>query len=516
MPTEQEDQDNYSVDEIMDRLRSRDKPAEQELVTRPDGTQVVKVRKRKRRSKQPHKEVQCRRQRVPIVQIALLVCLLLLVAGGVLGLFAYYNSRGFVDDMRGKIGTWTGADVEFTQFRVTPVSAGARTMQCRWPAGNSLRELNLDLLSADLRMTSFVSGRWSGEEVLAKKGKLRLGSIDKFAAARATDPPDAHASFPFGFIRYRCEKLALLCGEGARPPLRMNDVETSYYILPTGGQLRLLGGTVTAKGWPDLSLERGLIECRAGEVEMSSLRLEGGSGNGAFADIEGVIDLASTDPVFLDVRLQNFPLKLIAGEAFGRLLSVDIDSDATLSFVPGNFESHELVAPFSASPGTDGGFLTSLPFLELLRNEFPEENIASRDRSYSTESVGLLRRAGGVISVEQLRLEQKNQMAVRGEIRVAGDGKLSGELDVGVAERLALSHISPSFRKVFARFGDGYWWATVRLSGTLQRPQDNFAEMVKAVVAGGGLTAPDDAAGGEKEDLEKEFRDLIDGGGTGR
>ena len=183
---------------------------------------------------------------------------------------------------------------------------------------------------------------------------------------------------------------------------------------------------------------------------MTSLRLNvGADGDVAFADIEGVIDPASGDPAYLDVRLERFPLRLLGGDALGRLLSLDLDSDATLSFVPGQFESYELVAPFVASPGTEGAYLTGLPCLEVLRNEFADESIASRDRPFETESVGLLRRTASGLAVEQLRLEQKNLMAVRGEIRVADDDKLSGELDLGVAERLAWSHRSPNFGKVF-------------------------------------------------------------------
>lgn len=516
MPSQLQEPDNYSADEILERLRGGGRSDEPELVTRPDGTQVVKVRKRKRRSHQPHKEAERRRQRRRIVQIVMGVVLVLLLAGGVLSMFAYYNSRGFVDEMRDRIQTLSGADVEFKQFRVTPVSAGASAMSLSWPDGNPLRELKLQHVSGDLRMTSFFGRGWSGEEVLAKTGKLRFGAVDPGGALRAHEAPASGSQFPFAFLRYRCEKLALMFGAGGRPPLQVNDVEASYYILPTSGQLRLLGGEIVVQGWPKLQLERGLIEYRDGQVEVTKLRLGGGLSAGAFAEIEGIVDPVSGDSAYLDVRLEQFPLQLLAGEPLGRLLSLDINSDATLSFVPGRFDSYELVVPFAASPGTEGAYLTGLSCLEVLRNEFPDENIGSRDRSYSTESVGLLRRTADGLAVEQLRLEQKNMMAVRGEIRVGGDNKLTGELDVGVAERLALGHRSPMFRKVFSRVSEGYWWATVRLSGTVQRPQDDLAETIKAVLESG--TGPGGGGGGgggggdRNERLEGEFRDLIEGG----
>ena len=53
--------DHYSMDDMMERLKGQKREEgkdmkDGELVTRADGTQVVKVRKRKRRSKQAPKE----------------------------------------------------------------------------------------------------------------------------------------------------------------------------------------------------------------------------------------------------------------------------------------------------------------------------------------------------------------------------------------------------------------------------------------------------------------------------
>ena len=61
------DQSNYSVDEMMERLRrgEREKQSSEdgELVTREDGTQVMRVRRRKRRSKQPEAEARKKTKR---------------------------------------------------------------------------------------------------------------------------------------------------------------------------------------------------------------------------------------------------------------------------------------------------------------------------------------------------------------------------------------------------------------------------------------------------------------------
>lgn len=511
MPIEQEDQDSYSIDEIMERLRDRGKRNEPELVTRPDGSQVIKVRRRKRRTRQPHKEAERKRQRARIIQISSAVALLLLLAGTIVGMFAYYNSRAFTDSLRGKIAAWSGAEVEFTQFRVTPVSSGAASMTCRWGDGNPLRELALRNISADLRLTSFVSSRWSGEEVLANSGTLKIGAADPSAPWRLSDPPEDGSQIPFSFIRYRCQDFSLIFGESPRPAMRLRDVEASYSILSSTGRLLLNGGVLSVWGWPDLPLERGLIQYTDGQLEVSSLRIGSGMNHEFKAEIEGSLDPRSTQPASLDVRLQRFPMSKLAGDNVARLLDVTIDSDATLSFVPGEFDSYELVAPFSASVGTEGAFIDAFAFLDVLRSEFPDEDIGSRDRPFGAESEGLLRRKPGEIALESLRLVAKNQLAVRGDIRVGEKEALSGTLAVGVAERLALSHPSPNFLKVFGESMDGFRWTQVELSGTIHNPADDFARRVREIVAQGASETPTGSSGGRKEELEEEFQDLIEG-----
>ncbi|HSP41465.1 MAG TPA: hypothetical protein VLO11_01215, partial [Luteolibacter sp.] len=76
----QSDPEKYSIDEMMERLKKR--PAEDpledgELVTRADGTVAIKVRKRKRRSHQPHKEERKKARRARMIQASGAMLLLL-------------------------------------------------------------------------------------------------------------------------------------------------------------------------------------------------------------------------------------------------------------------------------------------------------------------------------------------------------------------------------------------------------------------------------------------------------
>ena len=136
--------EKYSIDEMMDRLKNR--PAEDpiqdgELVTRSDGSQAIRVRKRKRRSHQPAKEERKSTRRARMIQVSGALSLLLL------GLFAagaaivYANSAGFRESLVKKISLSSGARAELQLFRMNPTSANAGMLTLAWPEGNALRDL---------------------------------------------------------------------------------------------------------------------------------------------------------------------------------------------------------------------------------------------------------------------------------------------------------------------------------------------------------------------------------------
>ena len=82
MPASDSEPEKYSIDEMMDRLRSNGegpRDGEATLVTRDDGSQVYKVRKRKRRSQQPKKEKEKRQQRFRVAQVLAAVGLVVLL-----------------------------------------------------------------------------------------------------------------------------------------------------------------------------------------------------------------------------------------------------------------------------------------------------------------------------------------------------------------------------------------------------------------------------------------------------
>ena len=80
--------EKYSIDEMMERLKNRPprkiRSRTVNWSTRADGSQAIRVRKRKRRSHQPHKEELQNNRRARMIQVsgALILLLLAVVRGG--------------------------------------------------------------------------------------------------------------------------------------------------------------------------------------------------------------------------------------------------------------------------------------------------------------------------------------------------------------------------------------------------------------------------------------------------
>ena len=91
MPPAPSEPEKYSIDEMMERLKgqSSENPAAGELVTRPDGSQALRVRKRKRRSEQPKREEAKRTKRIRTLQVAAALVLLLLTGLVMAGAYVY-------------------------------------------------------------------------------------------------------------------------------------------------------------------------------------------------------------------------------------------------------------------------------------------------------------------------------------------------------------------------------------------------------------------------------------------
>ena len=68
-------------------------------------------------------------------------------------------------------------------------------------------------------------------------------------------------------------------------------------------------------------------------------------------------------------------------------------------------------------------------------------------------------------------------------ITMATNQALSGELEVGVAEAMITTAITPRLKTLFGPSKEGFRWITLKIGGSATNPTDNFKELFLAPAA---------------------------------
>ena len=482
----QSEPEKYSIDEMMDRLKNR--PAEDpvedgELVTRSDGSQAIKVRKRKRRSHQPHKEEVKHNRRARMIQVSGAFILLLLgtfIAGAAI---VYANSAPFRESLLKKISSSSGANVELQQFRMNPTSANANRLILKWPSGNALSELSLIGVRAEVFPASFLGKSMVGEEVIAGEGTLSIRIPQEGKPSREVPPVEGAA--PVRFKRYAVPKFHVLMGDITAPIISMRNSEGSFHPYNPNGRAQLLlnRGDLAITGWPKLRMDRSHIEFRDAEVDVVGMRLLHDT------DTRGVFEMTGTVSTYnasrastLSVHLESFLVAGLVGPELGRLFSGRLDTVESaksnyLSFSPGASPDASLVVSFRGSL-TSAFEINGFPFLGGLAQTLDDKWFASP--SFESDISGTLRRANGTVVFSDLSFENKDRMALRGSVSMAPNRMLSGNLEVGIAEAMIQASRNKRLNAMFGPPREGFRWLTLTIGGTSANPTDNFKALFES------------------------------------
>jgi len=505
----QQEPESYSLEEMMRRLKERGHD-EGELVVRADGTQALKVKKRKRRSNQPHKEVKKRAQQLRLIQLAIAFVVVSGLAAAIAGLLFYYNSAAYREGIRNKLAAWTAADVEMSEFSVTPTNATCASATFTWPEGNFLRRLQVAQTAAHLELASFVGKKWGGAGVVAKSGSLSFSNCVDGKPKRGKVAAET-SGFPFNFSNYLCEKLSITgYAEDKNPWMSLESTEGTMIKTVKGAETRFVGGLVKIRGFHPMKLDRGTIHFESGQMNISSLRCIPVDQSFGELEIKNSIDLYGRQNSVLELSLTEFPLHVLLGEGMEAVLGGSVDTSAetasrVVSFTPGDFESFRILLGFSGckkDPLTFKGF----PFLNELSRELQDQQYAN-SFVFEDSAVGELTRTAKEVRLKALHLETRKQFIIKGEL-VLRDGEFSGQLNVGLGlALLAGPQGNAKLQKVFSKQSDGYGWCRIELSGSPVVAEDNFAELLKRSLTADAAVSQPEKTPAASSSIEKELGD---------
>ena len=480
--------EKYSFDEMMDRLKKKrpdgEEPENGELVTRSDGSRAVRVRKRKRRSQQPQKEDRRKTLRARMIQVsaALILILLALFAAGVA--IVYANSAPFREGLAEKITRSSGAKVELNQFRMNPTSANAASIVLTWPAGNVLRELAARSIRAEIFPSSFLGKSMVGEELSAATATLNLQIPDP--AAPVVYETLAEDAPPIRFKLYAIPDLNVLLGDPGAPLIRLMNSEATFSKsdIQNRNQLLLNRGKITIGGWRlNLRMDRSHVEFRGNEVDVVGVRLKHETDPRGNFELAGTISPYDADRTSsLAVELDSFLISGLVGEELGKIFPGRIDTvsssgESVLSFNAGPNLNPSLTVDFRSALSSNleiSGFPFLVSLSQILVDDWFEHPV------FDNEARGKILRAGGNVVLSDLDFETKGRMALRGSVTMYPDRRLSGALELGVADAMINSARNPRFESLFGPSQNGFRWLTLKISGSAAAPMDNFKELFES------------------------------------
>ncbi len=470
-----EGSEHYTPDEMMARLkksarqkRQSDPKDDGELITRDDGTQVVKVRRRKRRSKQPAKEKKKTNPKLKWAILGSMACIAILVAASTVFIIAKYNSASFKNETEANVSSLSGASqVEITQMRVTPVSGKARKVHLLWDQHSFLESGVFHHLDADILATSFVSSEWTGEEIVSSQGEVIL----KTPLTSAETSNDPFVS-PYKFGTYRCNQLNLHFGSAKGAPT-IADMGAWLWKLPDGrSQIVFKNGRLMMTGWPELVISSGLTTLNTSDIEIEAL-LEAGDTHKGELTIKGHIRKDISKPVSLDVKAKNYPIQELLGKGLGRLIRGEISSEmGSLQYLYDKQPEQALsfVMPFNSSEIQ----MRELPMFSDLKNLTGDTQYV---RPVFNVCNGTLKRTSDGVTIDHIDFKSTSVITLSGKISVQADGRMFGDLTVGLPRRLFDPANIPSG---FIGPKDGLYTVAVTVSGTIHNPYDNLNEILKS------------------------------------
>lgn len=497
MPAAPSEPEKYSIDEMMDRLKSSSEgnPEEDgELVVRADGTQAIRVRKRKRRSAQPVKDERIRTRRSRIIQVSAAMSLLILAGLTIGAAIAFANSPPFREGLIRKITQSTGANADLQMFRMNPTTANAADLVLKWPGGNVLNSLTLRGIVAEIFPVSFLGKSMTGEEITVAEGTLALRMPTPDEALRTEAEPTG--PLPIQFKRYRAPVFHMTLGDTAAPVIRLYKSEASLYPNPLNGrtQFSLNQGELSIAGWPKLRMDRAFIEIRGKEADIVGLRVMDVADNRGVFELSGTVLPYSPDRLStLSVTLDTFPLSGIAGPGLGRIFTGKIDSLPTtksnyLSFYPSANPATKLAIEFRSAL-TSNIEISGFPFLFALSQTLEDEWFL-RPVFEGENAGGTILREADIVTLRDLNFESKGRMALRGHVSMTATQTLSGSLEVGVTEAMISSSKTERLKTLFGPSKEGFRWLTVNISGPAASPIDNFKELFLAPGTTGSQETP--------------------------
>ena len=474
-------------------------PTGAQVVERADGTQVIRVKKRKRRSKQPKKEADQRsKKRKALVALGTVVSLFVMVLV-VAFLLAYRNSSKFNAKVAEAILATSGAKAEIGTLGVTPQKVSVKKVSLQWD-GSFMESLELRDIYVKTHPLGFFGGTWRIEDFEAQKAILKL---------REGQRPVGSGKVPFQFEGGIFDAAQLDCQFGeSRVFLRDSSVRLRT---DKGVSVDVEGGTLELLEWGRLNIGSGFLKESNQGAELN-LRLQSEDDYNQWLEVKGSVRSNYSEKNNLTIFANSYPLENLLGSHLGKYLHGPFQtSEGKAVLSPADIKTLSLDIPIIG----EGLKISKWPFLVSLGQILEDSDLQGYE--FKDESQARFVYDQSVMKLLDISMATHNEFLLRGDIEVAANGELQGKLRMGISEDKEGYFEKKNALHVTRNGGDGYLWITVNLSGSVSAPKDDFESQVSARPRQGSPSSGSRQRGGfieiqpsREQQLEDTFERLLE------
>lgn len=332
----------------------------------------------------------------------------------------------------------------------------------------AMQSLEAEDISARFNPWGVFLRRWQLDYVHIRKGTVRVQTYEPVPKEKKTRPWYAI------FMPNRVYLGEVTC-EDANVTWMLKDQEggifsTRVKILPYGRDFEYFaeGGVFRLPGiLPEYDLERIhlLITKKVLQIYALELVRETTEGRAKIA-LEGSLGMGATSPVDMKLKVENLPV----AQWIPKHLKGQVRGVATGSMVWTGDDPSLEASSGSGSLKVSGAELNDLEILDFLASATSKKSF--RQVKFSSCQVELQWKYPE-FEITSLDLQSEGKLALRGSVRLRGES-LSGSVELGLAPKY-LEWLPEARKDIFTRDAEGLAWTTVKLSGTLEKPENDLA-----------------------------------------
>lgn len=469
------------IQQLNDEKPSKEKS--REVVVRPDGTKVIRVTKKRRvMVSEAEKKKAGRRSFMLILLGAFLlcfgcVCVLLFRMSQMSGEHYVQEQAAVLKQAWGAESvTLVGEGVQGTSFHLSGVVA-------EFPKSSLIQRIELTDISAELDTTTFFSHILTGDKLTIARAEVTLNP-----EARRLELARYQGEALWRFRRVECENFYATMGKN----LTVSDANSYlYYPRPndkTTCAFVLSNGVAQVKGMQPIRVKESKLLISLQGVEEFSLngttdRKSDIPGKSATSlTIAGRIPVGASLEGPFDFDADSMPFAAFTQNRFGRILSAK-----TLPQMVGRERSRaRITLPLDHDAPIFGGefylqdiSVTGFPAQLLLTSHMESVKRSNYEPAVISRGRVVLTTEGENISVEfpEDQVVERDLMSLVGRISLDGDNTLSGELAFGVPSILTHAEYADGKADPIFTESSGIAWLKVALSGSVNVPSDNSAQL---------------------------------------